>query len=61
MNNPKSTNMHPKLIDGKVWVPDAVYGGYRLLPEIDPKYMETLLWIDSQRFVELLDWVYNRE
>ena len=53
--------MHPKLINGKVWVPDPVFGGYRQLPENDPKYKEILLWIDSQRFVELLDWVYNRD
>ena len=52
--------MHPKLINGKVWIPDSVFGGYRPLPENDPKYMEILLWIDSQRFVELLHWVYNR-
>ena len=55
------SNMHPKLIDGKVWVPDSVFGGYRQLPENDPNYAEILLWIDSQRFVELLDWIYNRE
>jgi hypothetical protein len=55
------SNMHPKLINGKVWVPEPVFGGYRQLPENDPKYMEILLWIDSQRFVELLDWIYNRE
>ena len=53
--------MHPKLINGKVWVPDSVFGGYRHLPENDPKYMQILHWIDSQRFVELLDWIYNRE
>jgi hypothetical protein len=53
--------MHPKLINGKVWIPDPVFGGYRKLPENDPKYMQILLWIDSQRFVELLDWIYNRE
>ena len=53
--------MHPKLINGKVWVPVPVFGGYRQLPENDPKYKEILLWIDSQRFVELLDWVYNRD
>jgi hypothetical protein len=50
----------PKLINGKLWVPDPVFGGYQRLPENDPKYKEILLWIDSQRFVELLDWVYNR-
>jgi hypothetical protein len=55
------SNMHPKLISGKVWVPDSVFGGYRQLPENDPKYMKTLLWIDNQRFVELLDWIYKRE
>ena len=55
------SNMQAKLINGKVWVLDSVFGGYRLLPENDPKYMETLLWIDSRRFVELLDWIYNRE
>jgi hypothetical protein len=53
--------MHPKLINGKVWVSDSVFGGYRQLPENDPKYMQILHWIDSQRFVELLDWIYNRE
>ena len=50
----------PKLINGKVWVPDLVFAGYQLLPENDPKYREIRLWIDSQRFVELLAWVYNR-
>jgi hypothetical protein len=50
----------PKLINGKVWVPDAK-GGYRKLPEDDPRYREVFLWIDSQRFVELLDWVYKRK
>jgi hypothetical protein len=50
----------PELINGKVWVPDPVFGGYQRLPENDPKYKEILGWIDSQRFVELLDWVYNR-
>jgi hypothetical protein len=53
--------MYPKLINGKVWVPDPVFGGHQRLPENDPKYMEILRWIDSQRFVELLDWVYNRD
>jgi hypothetical protein len=53
--------MHPKLINGKVWVPDSVFGGYQQLPENDPKYPEILLRIDSQRFVELLDWIYNRD
>jgi hypothetical protein len=56
-----AANMHPRLINGKVWVPDSVLGGYQQLPESDPKYTETLLWIDSQRFVALLHWVYNRE
>jgi len=49
----------PKLINGKVWVPDAE-GSFRKLPEDDPTYYETLLKIDSERFVELLDWVYHR-
>jgi hypothetical protein len=57
----RRTGLQPKLINGKVWVPDSVFGGYRPLPENDPKYTETLLWIDSQRFVELLDWVYSRD
>lgn len=54
--------MSPKLIKGKVWIHvGSVYGGgYQKLPENDPKYKEILLRIDSQRFVELLDWVYNR-
>jgi hypothetical protein len=51
----------PKLINGKVWVPDPIFSGYQRLPENDPKYREILLWIDTQRFVELLDWVYNRD
>ena len=50
--------MCPKLINGKVWVP--LSGGYSQLPLDDPKYDEIFLWIDSQRFVELLDWVYKR-
>jgi hypothetical protein len=55
-------NMNPKLIKGKVWihVASAFGGGYQKLPENDPKYQEIFLRIDSQRFVELLDWVYNR-
>lgn len=54
--------MGPKLIDGKIWihVTSAFGGGYQKLPENDPKYREILLRIDSQRFVELLDWVYNQ-
>ena len=51
-------SMCPKLINGKVWVP--LSGGYCQLPLDDPKYDEIFLWIDSQRFVELLDWVYKR-
>jgi hypothetical protein len=35
------------------------YSRHQRLPENDPKYMEILRWIDSQRFIELLDWVYN--
>jgi hypothetical protein len=50
--------MSPKLINGKVWVP--LKGAYRQLPLDDPKYKEIYLWIDSQRFVEILDWVYKR-
>ena len=61
MNNLTNMNTHPKLINGRVWVPDSVFGGYQQLPETDPKYKEILLWIDSQRFVKLLDWVYQRE
>jgi hypothetical protein len=51
--------LRPKLINGKVWVP-STDSGYRKLPENDPTYKETFNWIDSQRFVELLDWVYNQ-
>ena len=61
MENANADKRTPKLINGKVWVPDPVFGGYQRLPENDPKYMEILRWIDSQRFVELLDWVYNRD
>jgi len=55
-------DMKPKLINGKVWiyVESGFAGGYQKLPEDDPKYKEILLWIDSQRFVELLDWVYRQ-
>jgi hypothetical protein len=54
--------MNPKLINGKVWiyVSSAIGGGYQKLPENDPKYEEIFLWIDNQRFVELLNWIYNR-
>jgi hypothetical protein len=60
---PRPLAMNPKLIKGKVWihVASAFGGGYQKLPENDPKYQEILLRIDSQRFVELLDWVYNRQ
>jgi hypothetical protein len=51
--------MCPKLINGKVWVP--LNGGYCQLSSDDPKYNEIFLWIDSQRFVELLDWIYKRQ
>jgi hypothetical protein len=55
-------HMSPKLINGKVWihVGSVFGGGYQQLPENDPKYKEIFLWIDSQRFVELLDWDYKR-
>ena len=61
-HNRSPLHMSPKLINGKVWVHvGSVFGGgYQKLPEDDPKYNEIFLWIDSQRFVELLDWVYNR-
>jgi hypothetical protein len=54
--------MSPKLINGKVWiyVGSVFGGGYQKLPENDTKYREIFLSIDSQRFVELLDWVYTR-
>ena len=62
-NSPKLPHTSPKLINGKVWihVGSDLGGGYQKLPENDPKYNEILLWIDSQRFVELLDWVYHRQ
>ena len=59
MNKVNGTKPSPKLINGKVWVPDAE-GNFRRLPESDPAYYDTLLKIDSERFVELLEWVYNR-
>jgi hypothetical protein len=49
----------PKLINGKVWVPEGD-NSFRKLPEDDPDYFDTLLWIDNRRFVELLDWVYHK-
>ena len=58
VNMDKITMDQPKIINGKVWI--HVGHAYQRLPENDPKYNEILLWIDSQRFVELLDWVYNR-
>jgi hypothetical protein len=57
----KGEEQQPKLINGKLWVPDPDYGGYRHLPEDDPRYKKILLRMDSQRFVELLDWVYKRD
>jgi hypothetical protein len=55
-------DMKPKLINGEVWihVGSAFGGGYQKLPQSDPKYEEIFLWIDNQRFVELLSWIYNR-
>ena len=60
--NSFSLGMKPKLINGKVWiyVESGSGGGYQKLSEDDPKYKEILLWIDNQRFVELLDWVYRQ-
>jgi hypothetical protein len=52
--------LKPKLINGRVWVPEERYGGYYLLPENDPRYREILLRIDSERFAELIEWCYNR-
>ncbi|HSZ77626.1 MAG TPA: hypothetical protein VK775_09520 [Chthoniobacterales bacterium] len=54
--------MNPKLINGEVWihVGSAFGGGYQKLPQNDPKYAEIFLWIDNQRFVELLTWIYHR-
>jgi hypothetical protein len=60
MERGMNKDLPPKLINGKVWVANAL-GGYSKLPENDPKYREILLWIDSRRFVELLNWVYNRD
>jgi hypothetical protein len=59
---PLSPTYDPKLINGKVWihVGNAFGGGYQKLPEDDPKYEEIFLWIDNQRFVELLNWIYDR-
>jgi hypothetical protein len=59
----RPSSMNPKLIRGKVWiyVESTFGGGYQELPAIDPKYQEIFLRIDSQRFVDLLDWVYNRQ
>jgi hypothetical protein len=56
-------SMNPKLIKGKVWiyVKSGFGGGYQELPANDPTYQEIFRRIDSQRFVELLDWVYNRQ
>jgi hypothetical protein len=62
VQNRCSLHMNPKLINGKVWIHVASVfgGGYQQLPESDGKYKEILLRIDSQRFVELLDWIYHK-
>jgi hypothetical protein len=58
--NGKEALLKPKIINGKVWVPEGLLGSYVVLPETDPAYRATLDRIDSERFVELLEWVYNR-
>jgi hypothetical protein len=57
--NGKRPKLKPRLINGKVWIP-ADDGSYRKLPETDPAYFSTLLDIDSERFYELIEWVYHR-
>jgi hypothetical protein len=57
-NGKKEAALKPKLINGKVWVPDLL-GSFTPLPEDDPAYLSTYLKIDSQRFVTLLEWIYD--
>jgi predicted metal-dependent enzyme (double-stranded beta helix superfamily) len=56
--NGKEAALKPKLINGKVWVPDLL-GSFTPLPEDDTSYRDVYLKIDSQRFVTLLDWIYG--
>jgi hypothetical protein len=51
--------LKPKIIEGKLWVPDEKFNGYRLLPESDPGYREVLGRMDSERFAKLIKWCYD--
>jgi hypothetical protein len=59
-NGKEEEKLKPKIINGKVWVPEGRLSSYVVLPETDPAYRATLDRLDSLRFVELLEWVYNR-
>jgi hypothetical protein len=51
--------LKPKILEGKLWVPDEKFNGYYLLPESDPGYREVLGRMDSERFAELIKWCYK--
>jgi hypothetical protein len=57
-NGKKEAALKPKLINGKVWIPDLL-GSFTPLPEDDPSYLSVYLKIDSQRFVTLMEWIYD--
>jgi hypothetical protein len=61
-NNPVTRTLQAKIINGKVWIKEeGLPGGYVQLPDDDPRYRETRNQLDhNQRFIEMLDWVYNR-
>jgi hypothetical protein len=52
--------LKPKIIGGKLWVPDEELAGYTLVPESDPRYRKVLDRMDSERFAELLKWCQSR-
>jgi hypothetical protein len=52
--------LKPKIIEGRLWVPDERFAGHYLLPESDSRYQEVLGQMDSERFAELIKWCQSR-
>jgi hypothetical protein len=53
------SKLKPKIIEGKLWVPDEKFNGYSLFPESHPRYREVLGRMDSERFAKLIKWCYD--
>jgi hypothetical protein len=55
----------PKLIEGRICMPDEKFGGYYFLSENDPRYRgilkETLGRMDSERFAQVIEFCYRHK